>query len=107
MRRLALLAALLAQDPGTTTGELPAVRPVHEPLLVWRASTGKGDPVRGEIRVAPNDRLGTPGGAYACLLTEGDSLISLRGVHAAADKGLGLERQGARLVMKPFAGKLL
>lgn len=104
---LALSAIVLAQDPGTTTGELPTVRPVYETLAVWKAATGKVEAVGPGLRVTPGDRLGAPGGAYACFAVEGDNLISLRGVVAAEDKGLSLERHGAKLVAKLFDGKLL
>lgn len=104
---LALSAIVLAQDPGTATGELPTVRPVYEALAVWKAATRKVEAVGPGLRVTPGDRLGAPGGAYACFAVEGDNLISLRGVVAAEDKGLSLERHGARLVAKLFEGKLL
>lgn len=105
----ALALALLAQSPpsDTVTDTLPLVKPVYETLSVWRAGTGKAEAVKEALRVAPSDRLGSPTGGYVCFATEGDSLISLKGVRATESQGLAIERQGTRLVMKVFEGRLL
>ncbi len=105
IRTLALLALLQPQD--TRPEELPAIRPVAGDLKVWRAATGGIDAVKQEVRVAPADRIGTAGGEYACLLiTEGEGLVSLKGIKAGKDRGLGLERAKGGLVLKVYDGKV-
>lgn len=101
-----LVLALLTQE-STTAGELVPVRPVKGELRVCRAGSAKAEPVREELRVAPADRLGVPKGGSALFATEGDALIHLRGVDAAPDKGLSLERAGKTLVLKVLEGRLV
>src|SRR5262245_11909002 len=103
--RAALLLAVAAQDT-TQSGSLPAVRPVRGDLLHWRSGEGKAAPLTKEARVAPADRLGTRDGDYATLTTESGTIVSLRGVRAAAERGLGIERREGKLIFRVFEGKL-
>ncbi len=95
-----------AQDTSTQSGSLPAVRPVRGDLLHWRAGEGKAVPLVKEARVAPADRLGTRDGDYATLTTESGTIVSLRGVRAAAERGLGIERREGKIIFRVFEGKL-
>lgn len=95
-----------AQDTSTQSSSLPAVRPVRGDLLHWRAGEGKTAPLSKETRVAPADRLGTKDGDYATLTTESGTIVSLRGVRTAAERGLGIERREGKLIFRVFEGKL-
>jgi len=100
-------AALLgAQDPGTTSEELPLVRAVQGELQLWSSAKDKFALVTEPVRVAPNDRLGTRKDKLATLATQDGSLISLSEVEVGRDKGLALERTKDKLVLKLFKGRV-
>jgi len=113
MRRLAPVLALLmapwcsAQDPSTTTESLPIVRPVKGELLIWRASESKTGPVSKETRVGPADRLSTRDGDYAAFSTEAGTIVALKGVRSAGERGLGIERRAGKLTFRIFEGKVV
>jgi hypothetical protein len=105
---LTLLAASwgVAQD-GTQSEMLPAVRPVRGDLLLWKSSERKAGLLPKEpTPVAPADRLGTRDGDYAVLSAESGAVIALKGVRAATDRGLGIERREKKLVFRVFEGKV-
>jgi len=105
---LVLLASWYsAQDPSTTTESLPIVRPVKGELLLWRASDAKTGPVSKETRVGPADRLSTRDGDYAAFSTEAGTIVALKGVRSAAERGLGIERRAGKLTFRIFEGKLV
>jgi hypothetical protein len=100
-------AALLgAQDPGTTSEELPTIRAVEGDLHVWSSSKDKVAPVTESQRVTPLDRIGTRKDKHAMLATQDGSLISLSDVEVGREKGLALERTKDKLVIKLYKGKL-
>jgi hypothetical protein len=95
-----------AQDPGTTSEELPAIHAVQGDLHLWSSAKDKLAPVTEAVRVAPNDRLGTRKDKLAVLATQDGSLISLSDVEVGREKGLALERTKDKLVLKLFKGKI-
>jgi len=111
VRLLAVLTLLAgpwcAQDPSTKTESLPLVRPVRGDLVLWQASEGKAGAVIKETRVAPADRLATKDGDYASFSTETGTVVALKGVKPAADRGLGIERREGKLTFRVFEGKLV
>lgn len=106
-----ILAGVLAAQDGTRTSEekksQALVRPVRGDLGVWRAEAGKLDTPRGDVRVSASDRIGTPRGEYALFVTEGDTMVGLKGVQVRPDKGLSVERADNRLVLKVYEGKVV
>jgi hypothetical protein len=113
MRRLAPFLVLLiapwcsAQEPATTAESLPLVRPVKGELLLWRASESKTGPVSKETRIGPADRLSTRDGDYAAFSTEAGTIVALKGVRSAAERGLGIERRAGKLTFRIFEGKVV
>jgi hypothetical protein len=107
VRFAAVLLLFPAQEPATTTESLPAVRPVKGELLLWRASDGKASALSKETRIAPADRLATKDGDYAAFSTEAGTVVVLKGVRSAAERGLGIERRAGKLTFRIFEGKLV
>jgi hypothetical protein len=109
-RWVALLCAgvvsIGAQDPGTTSEELPSIRAVQGDLHVWNSAKDKLAPVTEPVRVAPNDRIGTRKDKLAVLALQDGSLISLSEVDVGREKGLALERTKDKLVIKLYKGKI-
>jgi len=99
-------AWLGAQDPGTTSEELPVIRSVQGDLHVWSSSKDKIAPVTEAERVTPLDRIGTRKEKYAMLATQDGSLISLSDVEVGRDKGISLERTKDKLLIKLYKGKV-
>jgi hypothetical protein len=95
-----------AQDPGTTSGELPAIRAVQGDLHLWSSAKDKLSPVTDVVRVAPNDRIGTRKDKLGMLVTQDGSLISLSEVEVGRDKGLAIERTKDKFILKLFKGKI-
>jgi len=95
-----------AQDPGTTSEELPSIRAVQGDLHVWTAAKDKLTPVTEPLRVTPLDRIGTRKDKYAMLATQDGSLISLSEVEVGRERGLALERTKDKLVIKLYKGKI-
>jgi hypothetical protein len=95
-----------AQDPGTTSEELPTIRAVQGDLHVWSSSKDKLLPVAEALRVTPLDRIGTRKDKYAMLATQDGSLIGLSDVEVGREKGLALERTKDKLVIKLYKGKV-
>ena len=102
----ASVALVGAQDPGTTSEELPAIHAVQGDLYLWSSAKDKLALVTEAVRVAPNDRLGTRKDRLAVLATHDGSLISLSDVDVGREKGLALERTKDKLVLKLFKGKI-
>jgi hypothetical protein len=95
-----------AQDPGTTSEELPSIRAVQGDLHVWNAGKDKLAPVTEPVRVTPLDRIGTRKDKHAMLATQDGSLVSLSDVEVGREKGLALERTKDKLVIKLYKGKV-
>ena len=106
MSMVRLAAVLLLLQDVTGSESLPSVRPLRGDLLLWRSSAGKSSALTGETRIAPADRLGSKDGNHASFATEAGSIIALKGVRAAAERGLGLERREGKLFFRVYEGKL-
>ncbi|MBI2931729.1 MAG: hypothetical protein HYY16_08760 [Planctomycetes bacterium] len=105
---LLLPAALMGatpQDPQTTDESFPFVRTVSGDLRIWRGGAAASTLLKEE-RVPPSARLGTSQGEHASFSTEGETLISLKGVRVGRDKGIGIERRDKKLLFKLWDGKI-
>ncbi len=101
-------AALIPpQDPGTTSEELPSIRPIQGDLHLWVASKEKLNPLTESVRVNPKDRIGTRKDRLGLLVTQDGSLISMSDVEVGHDRGLALERTKDKLVVKLIKGKII
>lgn len=104
-----LMAAMtvFGQTRDTTVEKPPVVRRVRGDVVVWRSSSARIQAIAKESPVLPADRLGTPEGGYGVLLTEGNTIITLKGVKVDREKGLSLERVGKKLVVRLLEGKVI
>lgn len=102
---LAAAAVAEAQDPATRADDLPSVSAARGNLKVWRAATAKVEPVKAVVQVGLSDRVGTETGDHATLATDGDILISLKGVKVDRERGLSIERTNGRLLFRLHEGK--
>lgn len=105
MTLLLLAALLLPQD--TTPEDRILVRSMSGALRVWHAGTDKIEAAGAETRVAVADRLGTAKNEHASFVTEGDTMVGLKGVLVGREKGLALERSGKKLLLKLVDGKVV
>lgn len=106
---LPAITTIVAQQENrqTTSEEQVVVRPSQGPLMAWRPGGRKPFLLEAETRVAPPDRIGSYGGAYAAFAAEGDVFIALKGVEGGGDRGLALEKVEKKLVIKLYEGSLL
>jgi hypothetical protein len=75
-------------------------------VLLWRQSDAKVVGIAKETKVGPADRLGTKEGEPATFSTEGGTVVALKGVRSAADRGLGIELRDSKLFFRFFEGKI-
>lgn len=101
---VALASIALAQDTKQTEQEGIPILPLHGKIHIY---TSRLEPVEKETLVGQNDRIGTATGDAARFSTEGGLVVGMKGIKVAQGTGLGLSRNGGRLVLQLFEGNLV